>query len=292
MIEAARVKNSRTAARAVITVMAHHHIMPASYKPATTAQFLLQAFRTYSEDLSESYRLDDTVIWTIQQLTGTPGLRQVGTFLDNVFRQSELVKKAQGENLTIADLVILGQGGRYRYTKIVGNQDFKRRLDEKLRLDLEDINTTVGSDANGISVMIYHLVQYDLYRHFIENVPVLLEDLEPLQPYTEMTLYFALKSFLMARQDVFDPRLVFLDEPPNEVVVNALQRLLQLHGIYRLSDWFDSCTRFLSDTFEQLMGRRTLLELEHEEGKLLDLAEAEARYLLWQRRRLRSQMHS
>ncbi|WP_412030538.1 hypothetical protein [Deinococcus yunweiensis] len=279
MIDPTKIKNSRTAARAVFTLMAHHTIMPASYKPATSAQFLLQALRTFSDDLPEPYTFDEPVSDVLQKLAQVRGLSPVARFLQLALRRSGL-----DVTVTVADLMMLGQGGRYRYTKIVGSQDFKRRLDEALTLELTDIHTTMGITAPGISAMVFHLVRRDLYRHFAENAPTLLDDVTALEPYRHATLYFALKSFLMARKDVFDPQLALLGGGATPDVVEAIQHFLQVQGIYRLSDWFERSSHFAGHTFVELTGGRPIQHLSAPQVELSDTDDVSERHALWQRR--------
>lgn len=246
-IDPRRIKNSRTAVRAVLNIMAHYGITLTNYKPVTCAQFLSMGLDVFLEDLDEQLPADTPVLEAIQRLHGQPGQRKIAELFQHSLRRADLHSvQLSPDTVTLQDLENLSaQGERkaYRYTKIVGSQQFKTQLDEHLTRELQSILAFFGVNAVSFSVMLYHLARYDLYSHFQANYPVNLEDCPDLHPYRGASLYFAAKSFLLAREDVFDPELRLLGGH----LAPALQQFLQKQGVYRVSDWFPQASAFITD---------------------------------------------
>ncbi|GGO41987.1 hypothetical protein [Deinococcus humi] len=245
-IDPKRIKNSRTAARAVLNIMAHYGINLTNYKPVTCAQFLLLGLDIFMEDLPDQPSSDTRVLDVIARLHSRPGQKRVAELFQHSLRKADLKTiNLATDTITMGDLEVLStQGDRkaYRYTKIVGSQDFKAELDQKLFIELHSIFDIVGAGPSGFSVALYHLVKQDLYRHFYENYPINIEDCPELTSYQAASLYFATKSFLMARDDVFDSNSQLLDAG----AAPAVQRFLQKQGVYRVSDWFPQSAQFIA----------------------------------------------
>ncbi|UQN08802.1 hypothetical protein [Deinococcus sp. QL22] len=245
-----RIKNSQTAARAVLNIMAHYGLQPLSYKPATFAEFMLLALRTFTNDRATSLQLEEGVLDVLNHLQAVPTTKPVALMLERALQRSNLIVHTRSwREVKVADLLFLSRGRGYRYTKIVGNQEFRTRLDEVLLADLQGLAALGGSDSRHLCVLLAHMVKLDLYMHFHSNAPSTAESIRDLRPYEEISLYLAFKSFLMAKQDVFDPELKGLGLSFGGDEVNALQRFLQLQGIYRFSDWLPVSSRFLADQF-------------------------------------------
>lgn len=231
--------------------MAHYGLPPLSYKPATAAEFMLLALRVFTDDRRTALRLEERVHDVLLELQVEPTTRAVGAMLARTLQKSALtVNDRQSLELTVADLLFLSRGRGYRYTKIVGGREFKFRIDETLVKEMEAFTVAgVKSDPRALSILLAHMVKLDLYSHFYLNAPPVAGTLPALQPFAQATLYLALKSFLMAKRDVFDPELQGLGTPLHAEAVQSLQRFLQIHGIYRFSDWFPKASTFLTEQF-------------------------------------------
>lgn len=250
MLDPLRIKNSRTAARAVLNIMAHYGLQPLSYKSVTFAEFMLLALRIFTEDRATALRLEERVYDVVLQLQKNPQVKPVGVMLERALQKSTLTMGDRTWSaLTVADLLFLSRGRGYRYTKIVGSQEFKTRIDEVLTKEMQAIGEAFGMSSSTLSLMLAHMVKFDLYSHFYLNAPANVAAIPALKPFAQATLYLALKSFLMAKRDIFDPELKGAGSPFTDEEVQALQRFLQIHGIYRFSDWFPYSASFLNEQF-------------------------------------------
>lgn len=246
----AQIKNSQTAARAVLNIMAHYGIQPLSYKPGTFAEFMLLALKVFTDDRGTALKLEERVDDLLQELQTIPTTRAVGVMLTRALVKSALnVGGRTAHDLTVADLLFTSRGKGYRYTKIVGGRDFKVRIDETLVGDMRAFTADGEITSLRLSFLLAHMVKLDLYTHFYRNALPTVATLPALQPYDQATLYLALKSFLMAKRDVFDPSLEEMGGTIETAQIQALQRFLQLHGIYRFSDWFPQTSSFLTGQF-------------------------------------------
>ncbi len=245
-IDPKRIKNSRTAARAVLNIMAHYGITLTNYKPITCAQFLNLGLDVFLSDLQDPLPEDTLVLEAVEYLYRQPGQSKIAVLFQHSLRRADFHSIGLSQDtITLGDLEILSaQGERkgYRYTKIVGSQQFKTQLDHLLTQELGSIQSFFGVNEVGFSVMLYHLVKYDLYSHFHSNFPVNLEESPQLHPYMSASLYFAAKSFLLAREDIFDPQLRLLGGQ----FAPAVQHFLQKQGVYRISDWFPQAAQFIT----------------------------------------------
>lgn len=281
-IDPKRIKNSQTAARAVFNVMAHYNVTLTNYKPITCAQFLLLGIETFVDDLYYHLTSEHKVIDVIKALKDQSAQRKIAEMFIRSLQRADLHSVGLTfENITVGDLRALSaQSDRksYRYTKIVGSRSFRAQLDRALLADLRSILEIVGLGPSGFSVMLYHLVKHDLYGHFYMNYSINMEDSPELEKYMHAPLYFASKSFLFAREDVFDPELCLLEDG----VVAGLQRFLQRQGVYRISDWFLLSSQFVAETLRayiEVWGRVTLAP--HGALTLLDPAEAHRQHRRW-----------
>ncbi|AZI45253.1 hypothetical protein EHF33_20305 (plasmid) [Deinococcus psychrotolerans] len=249
-IDLRRIKNSQTAARAVLNIMAHYHVTLTNYKPVTCAQFLLLGLETFTEDLDYRPDPERRVLDVIEVLRRLPSQQKVAEMFAQSLSRADLRSVGfTAETVTMGDLGELSARAErksYRYTKIVGSQNFKAQLDRGMLAELHSILEIVGIGPCGFSVMLYHLVKHDLYTHFYTNYQVNMEDSPELDQYTHAPLYFAVKSFLLAREDVFDEELRLLEDG----AVGGVQRFLQRQGVYRISDWFALSSQFVAKTLQ------------------------------------------
>lgn len=277
-IDPRRIKNSRTAVRAVLNIMAHYGITLTNYKPVTCAQFLSMGIDVFLEDLDEGFPKSSPVMDVIKRLHKRPSQRKIAELFQHSLQRADLKSvHLSYETITLGDLENLSaQGERkaYRYTKIVGSQQFKAQLDQHLTIELQSILAFFGTNTVSFSVMLYHLTKHDLYSHFLDNYLVNLEDCPDLYPYKEASLYFAAKSFLLARKDIFDPSLRLLGSQ----FAPALQQFLQKQGVYRVNDWFPKASVFITNHLTTYINEQGGLDNLRQGDLCLESIEAAAEY--------------